>query len=339
MKGQVALWPTVTVRGQGGCATHTEPQSCPACGTSIPASSTDTVTRTQEESEDPKWEAGVSGNTAVGAAGGAMRTVVMCWGCQRAWGIKKESLQLKKTGRNKPVFTGTAGVQGLFLKPSQGPLPTDALTHRAVLHLMPCRAQPSQEEAVNTSLCFWKPLLSSSPSSLTFLRPLSSCCTAQRREAQLPQLWILPPGFARSSPISEESPKLSLLSFPYSLLAAIYYSAVLRGGMQPVPGKGLLLPGFSRLSLVPGSARDRLSNTNKRLDFSLPQFPSGESRVPSRNLPRVGACTIIQLVHTAPVLQLLPWPRSQSTFIVSAVMVCFHQRSCYTCVMKHKNTN
>lgn len=59
--------------------------------------------------------------------------------------------------------------------------------------------------------------------------------------------------------------------------------------MQPVPGKGLLQPGLSRLSLVPGSARDRLSNTNQRLDFSLPQFPSVDSKVPSYNLPGVGA--------------------------------------------------
>lgn len=71
--------------------------------------------------------------------------------------------------------------------------------------------------------------------------------------------------------------------------------------MQPVPGKGLLLPGLSRLSLVPGCARDRLSNTNQRLGFSLPQFPSVDSKVPSCNLPGVGAYTIIQLVHTAPV--------------------------------------
>lgn len=91
--------------------------------------------------------------------------------------------------------------------------------------------------------------------------------------------------FARSSPISEESPELSLFSFPFSLLAAIYCSAVFGGRMQPVPGKGLLQPGLSRLSLVPGSARDRLSNTNQRLDFSLPQFPSVDSKVPSYNLP------------------------------------------------------
>lgn len=168
---------------------------------------------------------------------GLWGAAVVCWGCQRVWGLKKESLQLKKAGRSKLVFTGPAGVQGLFLAASlprthcpQVPWPTG--------HCF----TPALRRKMKTHLYFWKPPLSSSPSSLTFLPPLSSCCTAQRREAQLPQLWMLLPGHFTALPGHHQSqrrtPELSLLSFPFSLLAAIYCSAVFGGGMQPVPGKG-----------------------------------------------------------------------------------------------------
>lgn len=124
-KRQVAVWPTVSVCGQGGRATHTEPQSCPPCATSIPASGTGRVTRTQEGGADPKWEDGVSGSTAGGA--------VVCWGCYREPGCGKGVIAAVKNRENKAVLISPAGVRGLFpshSQPAQGPLPTDTLHPR-----------------------------------------------------------------------------------------------------------------------------------------------------------------------------------------------------------------
>lgn len=135
-----------------------------------------------------------------------------------------------------------------------------------------------------------------------------------------PPPWIFH-SFARSSPISEESPKLSLLSFPFSLLAAIYCSAVFGGGMQPVPGKGLLLPGLSRLSLVPGFARDRLSNTNQGLDFSLPASVSLCRQQSSLRWELIQLYNLFSLLLS---LELLPWPRSQGTSVLLYSVQSWH---------------
>lgn len=197
---------------------------------------------------------------------------------------------------------------------------------RARCPLTPCtyphRAQPFQEEAENTSLF----LEVTSPSSLTFLPPLPTLCAIQVGGATFPD--ANPPPwpfhcFSRLPPTSVKSPQLSLLSFPFHPLTAIYCPAVFRRGMQPVPGKELMPLGLSRLSLVPGSVRDRLCDTNQRLNFSLPQFPSVDSKVSPHNLSgaRAGLYCLFTLCLS---LELLPWPRSLSASIINIFMLGFH---------------
>lgn len=152
-----------------------------------------------------------------------------------------------------------AGVQGLVL------------TWQATCPPAPCTQLGLKSVPVGLSPLWRKlktcPSVSGSNHHHLHLPPWPSCLCCPPLALLRSGRWSFPQlfhHFARSVPTSAESPQLS---FPFAPLTAIYYSAVFRGGMQPVPEKGLLPSGISRLSLVPGSAGDHLCDTNQKIKF------------------------------------------------------------------------